>query len=51
LILDYDENWVPIVQTLDYTVVDLFGVMTREIRHIIGLTHSGDRFCITHPNY
>jgi len=31
MVLDYDQNWVPIVQTHDYTVVNLLGVMTHEI--------------------
>jgi hypothetical protein len=51
IILDYDQNWVPIVQTHDYTVVNLLGVMTHEIRHVIGLLHSRDRFSIMHPMY
>ncbi len=51
MVLDYNQNWVPIVQTHNYTVVNLLGDMTHEIGHIIGLTHSRDRFSIMHPNY
>jgi predicted Zn-dependent protease len=39
------------VQTHDYSVVNLLGVMKHEIGHIIGLTHSRDKFSIMHPNY
>ncbi len=51
MVLDYRQNWVPIVQTHNYTVVNLLGVMTHEIGHIIGLLHSKDRFSIMHQNY
>jgi hypothetical protein len=61
IILDYGQNWIPIVQTHNYTVrtlsagfnplVNMLGVMTHEIGHVIGLTHSRDRFSIMHPMY
>ncbi len=60
LILDYDQNCVPILQTHDYTAVNLLGVFTHEFGQIVGLTHSRDRFSImsptdldlrSHPNY
>ncbi len=31
IILDYNQNWVPVVQTHNYTVVNLLGVMTHEM--------------------
>jgi predicted Zn-dependent protease len=51
MILDYNQNWIPIVSTHNYILVNLLRVMTHEIGHIIGLTHSRDRFSIMHPNY
>jgi hypothetical protein len=31
MVLDYKQNWVPIVQTYDHTVANLFRVMTCEM--------------------
>ncbi len=51
MVIDYNQSWVPIVQTHDYTVVNLFGVMAHEIGNIISLSHSRDRFSLKHSNY
>jgi hypothetical protein len=40
MVIDYNQNWVPIVQIYDYTVVNLLRVMTHEIGHVIDLLHS-----------
>ncbi len=51
MVIDYNQSWVPIVQTHDYTIVNLLGVMAHEIGNIISLSHSRDRFSLKHSNY
>jgi hypothetical protein len=35
MVIDFDQNLVSIVQTHDYTIVNMLGVMTHEIQVII----------------